>query len=366
MTDVYDIIVVGAGPGGSSAARTASQLGARTLLLEEHRVIGLPRHCSGRLQGSSFTADIVHSVDSRVILAECKGRRFYAPRGRMVLETPVPPGGGYMILRDEFDRDLARRAAEAGAEIVLNTRVTGLLREGGRLAGVETASRSMPAVRGKVVIAAQGGQGRLAGIAGQEGLSDGRESFVAGILMELQRVEGLEEGVLETHLIGAVDSGFARVWTRDSHSCFVTCPSLEAFEKMRRGNHVYSRKVGNATPLQLHGSNFGSKSGVQLPRLVKDGLLLVGDSAGYTSIVHAVVSGRFAAEVAVAAIRDGDVSEGRLRAYQQMCERTGMHLTGLSWQSLLPLKGLSDDEIEDMLPQMLAKGDVRYVDSLPF
>lgn len=363
---MYDIVVVGAGPAGCSAARTASQKGARVMVIEEHRVVGLPRHCSGRLQGSSFTAGIVESVDPRVVLAECRARRFYSPSGRLVLEEPIPPGSAYMLVRDEFDRELARLSAEAGADFVLNTRVTGLIKENGFICGVETASRTLPRVYGKVVIGAQGSAGRYNGVPRWENMSNPDEDFSGGVLIELRRVKGLESGVLEIHLGNLVETGFARIWTRDDRSCWVTCPSLEVFEKMRRSRCLYADRVRDAVAVQMHGWSFGSMAGEQLPGLVKDGLMLVGDSAGYTSIVHAIVSGRLAAEVAVEAINKGDVSAGRLAGYQARCEALGLHRTGLSWKTLGQLKGLTDEQIEARIPEMVRKGELRYSDILPF
>ncbi len=151
MTDHYDVVVVGAGPGGTSAAKAAADKGARTILLEEHPVIGHPRHCTGRLHASSFTRAIMDSLSKHVILCECRSRRFYSPRGRMILESPVPSGSVYMVLRDEFDRELARQAASAGATIALSTRATGLIRDHGKVQGVATNSKTLPAVYGKLV-----------------------------------------------------------------------------------------------------------------------------------------------------------------------------------------------------------------------
>ncbi|MEW6142880.1 MAG: NAD(P)/FAD-dependent oxidoreductase [Chloroflexota bacterium] len=362
----YDIVVVGAGPAGCSAARTASQKGARVIVIEEHRVIGLPRHCAGRLQGSTFTEEIVRSVDPRVILAKCRARRFYSPSGGLILEEPILAKSAYMLVRDEFDRELARLAAEAGAEFVLNTRVTGLIREKGVVCGVETTSRLVPKVYGEVVICAQGSSGRASGIARWEDMSHTDEEFAGGVLLELRRVRGLEAGIPEVHLGNLAEIGFARIWTRDNRSCWVTCPSLEAFEKMRQSKYLYADHVRDSVAVQMHGWSFGTRSGDQLPKLVKDGLMLVGDSAGYTSIIHAVVSGRFAAEVAVDAVGKGDVSAGRLAGYQRKCERLGLHKTGLSWKTLNQLRGLSDRQIEARIPVMVEKGELVYSDILPF
>ena len=103
-----------------------------------------------------------------------------------------------------------------------------------------------------------------------------------------------------------------------------------------------------------------------LPRLVKDGLMLAGDSAGFNGVMHALVSGRLAGEVAAEALRQGDASESRLKRYEELCRSTGLHLTIGSWDKLMKLTGLSDDRIEAALPEMLLRNEVEYRDVLPF
>lgn len=362
----YDVVVVGAGPGGSSAARAACEKGAKVIVLEEHPAIGYPRHCSGRIHGSSLTEGIMKNVDKRVVLSECKGRRFFAPSGKMILDTPMLPWSAYMVVREEFDRELARQAAQSGAEIVLNTRVTELLKEKGKVQGVTTSSPALPRVYGKVVIVAQGAQARRTGIPMQESLSYADETFAGGVLIELAGVHDIETGVLETHLGALVERGFACIWTRDSSSCFIAVPSLEIWARLKQGNYVFCNKIRDAKPIQIYGYVVGSKSGMPLPKAVKDGLMLVGDSAGYNNIIHAIVSGRCAGEVAATAVRSGDVSEKALAKYEDMCRKAGLHLTGLSWESLRQLHKLTDQAIEAILPEMLAKKEVWYRDVLPF
>ena len=360
----YDVIVVGAGPAGASAARAASQKGVRVVLVEEHPAIGLPRHCCGRLQGSSFTNAVVDSVDPRVILSEVRSRRYYSTRGKLVLDTPIPPRTAYMVARDEFDRELARLAATAGTDIVLNTRVTAVLREKGRVTGVATASSRLPEVKGSIVIAAQGAQGRVKGIAGQEGLAP-EETFGGAVMLELAPVRGLEAGVLELHMGGLFDRGYCNVWTRDTRSCFAGI-TVEKLDTVKDAGYLLSRKFKDARPIQVLGVSLGSRSGEVLARVVKDGLMVVGDSAGYISMMHAIVSGRLAGEVAAEAIRERDVSEQRLQRYADACRKLGLHRTGLTWQTLAPLRGMSDEKIEAVIPDMLAKGHLAYRDILPF
>ena len=55
----YDVIIVGAGPAGSLAARRIAEKGIKVLLIEEHMNIGLPVHCSGWVSGCPFTEKLI-------------------------------------------------------------------------------------------------------------------------------------------------------------------------------------------------------------------------------------------------------------------------------------------------------------------
>lgn len=362
MLNEYDVIVVGAGPAGSSAAKAASERGARTTVLEEHQAIGYPRHCSGRLHVPVFTQDIIESINKRIIVTELRSRRFFSPSGKMILETPIPPGRAYMVLRDEFDRELARQAADSGAHIVLNTHVTSLLKEEEKILGVATSSKSIPTVNGKIVIVAQGSRARRTGIPRQESLSHPDETFTPGILVEFEGIHDLETGVLETHLGALSERGYYNMWTLDRGSAFVVFRPADMLLKVKQGDYLISKKLRDAMPIQMYGYVVGSRNGQVLPRVVKDGLMLVGDSAGYQTIINAIISGRYAGEVAAAAIRDGDMSERRLSKYEDMCRETGLHRAGSGPESLKKLYGLSDKAIEAILPEMIQKNELRYYD----
>jgi len=96
-------------------------------------------------------------------------------------------------------------------------------------------------------------------------------------------------------------------------------------------------------------------------------VLLVGDAAGFTSIIHAIVSGQYAGEVAAEAVRAGDTGEASLSRHADKCREAGFYRDTLSWsRNLVNLKGLSDAEIEALIPEMLAAGDIRYGDVWDF
>jgi digeranylgeranylglycerophospholipid reductase len=363
----YDVIVVGAGPAGCSAAKAASQHGARVIMIEEHPIIGAPRHCPGRLHSSSFTQEILKNMDPRVIVCEYRSRRYFSPSGRVIKETPLPLHNVYQVQRDEFDRELARQAALAGSEIVLSTQVTGLYKEKDRICGVTTASADMPVVRGKVVIAASGTKGRLSGIPKQEGLAQPGETAFGGILVDLAGIRDIEPGVIDTYIGSAFEMGISVLWTKNQHSGLMGFGSMKGFHKLLSSDSFAGRKFKDARPIQVFGNMVGSAASVKLERPVKPNLILAGDAAGFTSITHGIVSGRHAGEAAAIAVKDGDTSETSLLRYVDKCRESGLYKATLSWSPrLASLKGHSDAEIEEMIPGMLANNDLRYGDVWDF
>jgi flavin-dependent dehydrogenase len=67
---MYDVVVVGAGPCGTAAARACAEQGLSTLVIEEHGTIGHPVQCAGLLSIAAFD---LCQVSRRVILATMKG-----------------------------------------------------------------------------------------------------------------------------------------------------------------------------------------------------------------------------------------------------------------------------------------------------
>ena len=336
-------------------------------MIEEHPVIGTPRHCPGRLHSSSFTREILEGLDPRVIVCEYRSRRYFAPSGKVIKETALPPGSVFQVQRDEFDRELARQAALAGAEIILRTRVTGLLKEKDCIRGVTTASGDMPIVHGRVVIVASGTKGRLSGIPKQEGLSRPGETSFGGILVDLVGIRDIEPGVIETYLGEAFEMGINVLWTKNEHSGLMGFANMKGYHRLVSGVSFAGRKFKDARPVQIFGNMVGSAASVKLDRPVKDNLILVGDAAGFTSITHGIVSGRNAGEVAADAVRDDDTGEARLESYMGKCREAGLYCTTLSWSpKLASLKGHSDAEIEVMIPDMLANNEIHYGDVWEF
>lgn len=123
---VCDVLVVGAGPAGSTAARTCASLGLRTVLLEEHPEVGCPTHCTGKLSLHGFER---FDIPASLIQTTLRAARLYAPDGT-VAGVRRPVADSHVVDRDPFDRFLAHRAAEAGAEIIAGAKARTVERVG--------------------------------------------------------------------------------------------------------------------------------------------------------------------------------------------------------------------------------------------
>ncbi len=121
----YDVIVVGAGPGGSTTARFCAQAGLKTLLIEKEH---LPRYkpCGGCL--SLKTVYLLDFDLTPVIENTIRGAKFtYLLNDPFFINSDAPIA--YMVMRDRFDQFLVEKALEKGAEILEGEKVSEI-REG--------------------------------------------------------------------------------------------------------------------------------------------------------------------------------------------------------------------------------------------
>lgn len=126
--ELYDIIVVGAGPAGSTAAAYAAQAGASVLLIEKKKDIGVPLQCGGFLPHLDTLQELVPNAQLPYMLeeipAECihttsSVQRFIAPNGYSK-EFEVDADA---IDRRRFDKYLAKEAGRCGVDMMAGTNV---------------------------------------------------------------------------------------------------------------------------------------------------------------------------------------------------------------------------------------------------
>ncbi|MFF8770465.1 geranylgeranyl reductase family protein [Kitasatospora sp. NPDC015120] len=347
--ETADVIVVGAGPAGSTAAYHLARTGLDVLLLEKS---AFPRE---KVCGDGLTPRAVRQlIDLGIDVSESagwlhnRGLRIVAGGRRVELDWPelsAFPGFGLVRRRADFDELLARRAAAAGARLVERANVAGpvLDERTGRITGVTARlgeERRPVGYRAPLVVAADGNSTRLS-LAMQRYRRTDRAMGVAyrtyfttprhedryleawldlrdpadparRLLPGYAWVFGMGDGTANVGL-GVVDTGAVPREVDWRHLLRRWCEDLPA-EYGYHPEAVTEPIRGSALPMGLN----------RQPHYA-DGLLLVGDAGGTVSpatgegIAYAMESGRYAAEaIAQALARRTD--RGRdlaLRAYPQ-------------------------------------------------
>lgn len=187
----WDVVVVGAGPAGASAARVAAEQGARVLLLDAAR---FPRYktCGGGLLGTSLALlppTALEAVERRVATVSFSLRG--GPERRVRSERPFLA----LARREVLDSALVDAAIAAGAVFRDGVRVTRLEQDG---AGVQLSGPAL-AVRAAAVIGADGSAGVTAR---HVGVRIARSDL--GLEVELAGAEGWADRV---HLDWGADPG---------------------------------------------------------------------------------------------------------------------------------------------------------------
>jgi geranylgeranyl reductase family protein len=118
----YDVVVVGAGPAGTAAARECARKGLDTLCIEEHGTVGYPVQCAGLLSIAAFDEC---RVSERAVLNRVSGARVLSGTGEELL-IDAKTAKACVVDRGALDREMAQAAADAGAEFRLKTAVYGV------------------------------------------------------------------------------------------------------------------------------------------------------------------------------------------------------------------------------------------------
>src|SRR5256884_5176969 len=159
MPSPYDVIVVGAGPAGGTAARYAARRGLKVLLVDKRKEIGVPVQCGEYVAPNEDVRSIFPSVDDlddlmavpyQVREVDTPVIRIWSPKGRRY-EVPFK---GFTVRRDRMDQGIAAQAVDEGAEIMTETTVV-------RVHGEEVATNH-GTFQGKVVIGSDGPRSTVA------------------------------------------------------------------------------------------------------------------------------------------------------------------------------------------------------------
>src|SRR3989344_1228736 len=310
--NIYDVAVVGAGPAGGSAAMHVSKEGLKTIVLEEHPQIGNPVHCGECL--SDFALQRLDlKPPQKAIAKEAKGIRVIFPdRSESRLNEK-----GYVLEKHEFEKWLANEAEKNGAEISLNTRMLDLKRQSGYWE-LDCGEKKISA---KIVIDASG----VASIISKR----------LNINQSFKTVSGIQYEVLDVKTDGYIDfymwpklapRGYCWMIPKNEGRANV---GLVTDEKTKvRGyleEFIKEPEFNGKKIVKIFGGTIPASG--PLSRTYGEGLMLIGDAAGFTSPMFeggshlSLMSGRMAAGVAAEAIYESNFTERKFSEYEAMWKK---------------------------------------------
>lgn len=315
-----DVVVVGAGPAGSTFAERLARRGHDVLLLEEHPKVGHPVQCAGLVSGRVLALAGTESFVRRPV----HGATVFAPSLRRVAFKAEEPRA-FVIDRAALDIALADRAARAGARIATGVRFDGIESPPNgsvtvRATGADGAARTFET---KLVVGADGVTSAVARAF--------RLRRPVEILPAFEAEFGESPGdpdQVEVYLGNGISPGLFGWWIPDGAGgarvgVAVTPGPVTAREYYDRLLDLLARRFG--TPLRAPTSLIASGIPIgTVPRAHGDRVLLVGDAAAQVKplsgggIYTGMRSAELAAQVADAALRSGDLRAGSLAPYETL------------------------------------------------
>jgi electron transfer flavoprotein-quinone oxidoreductase len=353
--DVFDAVIVGAGPAGVSAAFTLAKAGLKCVVLERGEYPGA-KNVQGAVLYSKMLHDLVPEfwkeqsnaferpvVEEKMCIATDDSWITVGYKSHKFLRD-IP--NAYTIIRVNFDRWYSKKAEEAGSEIYAGVKVDDVVRKDGKICGVKTSDGDE--LLANVVIACDGVNSIISQKAGFiKELEANDVALGAKEILELpaEKIEdrfNLEKGEGATlEIFGSTSFGmlgYTFLYTnKETLSLGVGC-KLAHYQKtgLRPSEHLELvkkhpcvRKLIEGAKTLEYSAHLIPEGGYNaMPPLAKDGFLVAGDAAMMVNPAYregsnlAMTSGRLAAETVIEAKKKGDFSEATLSSYVRRLEES--------------------------------------------
>ena len=320
----YDVIVVGAGPAGSTSAKYAAQGSAKVLLVERKIDVGVPQKCGEmlptvdqmkKLMPDARGVEELFNVHSRFVVNRTKHVEFFFPGNfskRVSFDSNI-------LERKIFDHRLADEAVRTGSDLMISTHALALL-EGNHGVVLRNERGEVVRARAKALIDAGGALSMIAKAAGLRGRVDPLDIGI-GLQYEMSRVD-MDEEVIEMYFgkeytpgayawIIPKGDGIANVGISLRHAYMERgVLARDYLTRFIRKHPIASKRLGRAAPIAI--KNGVVPVGGPMERTVSGNVLLVGDAASQAlahvggGIPSALICGKIAGEAAASYVKGSE------------------------------------------------------------
>ena len=339
MSDLYDIIVVGAGPGGSAAAHYMARQGLNVLLLDKS---GFPRD---KTCGDALSPNALHILEDMGAMPDLVGAGaykvagvdFYSPDSTRLcaLVPPHPPFPqyAYVARRLVLDDLIREKALQSGAKFEARVRVAGIEGEPGNLTVIGVRDGAGIRYRCRLAVIAVGASVNLLHTLG---LVNGQPDFARAARTYYEGINGLSD-LIQIRFDGVPLPGYGWIFPLSSTSANVGAGFYRHTRHMPPTAQRMLAEFLEHPPVKemlVEAVQEGPVKGFPLrvdfnkSRVIGEGIMLVGESAGLVNpftgegIDYALESARMAARTASYCFAGGGFSRRALKHYErQMRQR---------------------------------------------
>ncbi len=369
MEQTFDVIVIGAGPGGTAFGRVAAKRGLDVLIIDKRKELGSPVRC-GEGIGAHWQGKIKLPLHGGAIAAKIDGARCFAPNGK-TLKIATPETKGYVLERKIFDKYMAIEAARAGAQILPKTIVEDLIKDGaGKPAGVKARTYDNEVVEFKapLIVSAEGMEAK---IARQAGFTDAVANlYDVDTCFEYEMANVECEPLIELWFTNRyAKRGYVWVFPKGKDVANVGVGiggDLNMHPKRCMDDFIkaHPERFKRAEVVEVKAGNIWV--GAPLKEMTKDNFMVIGTAAHQVDPIHgggmalAMEAGEIAADVAVRAVEKKDFSKKFLGEYEASWRATeeGKLLKRLKLRKVLEM---FTDEDFDRVFELLDEKDLERV-----
>ncbi|MFA6803939.1 MAG: NAD(P)/FAD-dependent oxidoreductase [Candidatus Methanomethylophilaceae archaeon] len=354
-----DVVVVGAGPGGSMAAKHIAMEGFNVILVEKKAEVGAPLRCAEGISKKRLL-EVGIEPDPKWISQEIIGSIMRSPSGHVLKVIEVHDGTeiGYVLDRHLFDKAVAEQAAAAGARVMVRTGCTGIITDGNVPVGI-TANHMGEEIEiyAKCIVAADGFESQVARWAGVD--TTLAASDIDMCLQYRMTDVDIEHEFCEFIIGSHAPGGYVWIFPKGERTANVGI-GLQASRCEHSDPKAYlDRYIGNdprlrdGKTIEIVGGGVSTSPG--LKESVADNLVIVGDAARVINpltgggIYHACLTGKIAGEVISDCLRRGDTSKEALMEYHRRWRASIGDELDRNWRIKEKYVNMSDDLLDEFI-----------------
>lgn len=297
----YDVVVIGAGPGGSTAAYELAKRGAKVLLVDSRKRVGYPVQCA-EFVPIQLSYRFPEFFPKEVWVQKVEEMVHFTPWGEVV----SMPSEGFMLNRERFDALIAELAVKEGAELRLKTKFLGF--EEGKAVFMDLKTKETLKVKADYFIGADGARSEVAKKTGEH-----TRSFLITAQVSVPLKEKLKD--LLIFFRDYIPGGYGWIFPKGEIANVGVGIDLDYKVNVWESLNRFLKEVVDWVDTgKILGRTGGFIPGEGIKKPLRGNVLLVGDAGGFC---HPITGGGIANAVLTGEMAGRNLGEGKPEEFEE-------------------------------------------------